>query len=234
VDVVVVDVVEHEPLELALVPDDRAVKEFSAQGPNPAFGERVGHRGLDRGAQDLETLASEDLVEVAGELAGAVSQKCSGVAEAAGMGREEVARCLGGPGACGVGCDAAVEDFAVGDVNEEQQVVAAQPDGVDGREVAGNGGLGAQELSPGDAGALRGGADAVLFGEPPHGGGSNAVTEADEFTGDAAVAPCRVVGGHVDNEVAAPQKCGAGPAPGRVGSSGGRFGAGANAAASLA
>ena len=121
-----VDVVDHEPLELALVPDDRAVKEFSAQGANPAFGERVGHWDADLGAQDLETFASEDLVAVAGELASAVSQKCSGVAEPAGMGHEEVARCLGGPGACGVGCDAAVENLAVGDVDEEQQVEAAQ------------------------------------------------------------------------------------------------------------
>ena len=31
-----------------------------------------------------------------------------------------------GPGACGVGCDAAVENLAVGDVDEEQQVEAAQ------------------------------------------------------------------------------------------------------------
>ena len=93
-----VDVVDHEPLELALVPDDGAVKELSAQGGDPAFGERVGYRGLDRGLENLETFASEDLVEVAGELAGAVSQKCSGVAELAGMGHEEVASGLGGPG----------------------------------------------------------------------------------------------------------------------------------------
>ena len=52
---------------------------------------------------------------------------------------EEVARRLGGPGAGGVGGDAAVEDFAVGDVDEEQQLVAAQQGGVDGYEVAGNG-----------------------------------------------------------------------------------------------
>ena len=73
------------------------------------------------------------------------------------MTHEEVARRLGGPGAGGVGGDAAVEDFAVGDVDEEQQLVAAQQGGVDGYEVAGNGGLGAQELGPGHVRALRGG-----------------------------------------------------------------------------
>ena len=53
VSVVVVDVVDHEPLELALVPDDGAVKELAAQGADPAFGERVGHWDANRGAQDL-------------------------------------------------------------------------------------------------------------------------------------------------------------------------------------
>ena len=89
VDVVVVDVVEHEPLKLALIPDDGAIKEFSAQGGDPPFRERVGHWDASRGAQDLETFGSEDLVEVAGELTGAVSQKCSSVAEPAGMGHED-------------------------------------------------------------------------------------------------------------------------------------------------
>ena len=48
-----VDVVDHEPLELALIPDDGAVKEFASQGADPAFGERVGHWDADRDAQDL-------------------------------------------------------------------------------------------------------------------------------------------------------------------------------------
>ena len=39
--VVVVDVVDDEPLELAAVPDDGAVKELAAQGSDPVFGERV-------------------------------------------------------------------------------------------------------------------------------------------------------------------------------------------------
>ena len=77
----------------------------------------------------------------------------------------------------------------------------------------GNGGLGAQELGPGHARALRGGVDAVLFEDSPHSGGSNAVTEADEFAGDTAVAPCRVVGGHLDDEATQLHR-GAGP-PGR-------------------
>jgi hypothetical protein len=48
VSVVVGDVVNNEPFELMLVPDDGAVEEFSAGGPNPSFGECVGHWGADR------------------------------------------------------------------------------------------------------------------------------------------------------------------------------------------
>ena len=73
-----VDVVDHERLELALVPDDGAVKELSAQGGDPAFGECVGHWDANRGAQDLETFGSEDLVEVVDELASAITNEGTG------------------------------------------------------------------------------------------------------------------------------------------------------------
>ena len=48
VGVVVVDVVDDEVFELSLVPDDGAVEELAAQGPDPALGERVGDWGPDR------------------------------------------------------------------------------------------------------------------------------------------------------------------------------------------
>ena len=100
VDVVMVDVVDHEPLELALIPDDRAVKELSAQGADPAFSEGVGHWDANRGAQYLETFASKDpVVEVVDELAGTVTNEGSGVGEPVGITHEEVAGGLGGPGA---------------------------------------------------------------------------------------------------------------------------------------
>ncbi len=35
--VVVIDVVDDEALKLVLVPDDGAVEELAAQGPDPAF-----------------------------------------------------------------------------------------------------------------------------------------------------------------------------------------------------
>jgi len=77
VSVVVLDVVDDEALELALVPDDGAVEEFSADGSAPAFGERVGHRRADRTLEDLEVFGAEDLVECVDELAPPVTNQCS-------------------------------------------------------------------------------------------------------------------------------------------------------------
>ena len=44
VGVVLLDVVEHEAFERALVPDDGAVEQLAAQGADPPFRERVRHR----------------------------------------------------------------------------------------------------------------------------------------------------------------------------------------------
>ena len=70
------DVVDHEPLELALVPDDAAVEELASQSADPAFGEGVGYRGMERGLENLKALGAEDLVEVVDELAGTVTNEC--------------------------------------------------------------------------------------------------------------------------------------------------------------
>ena len=61
VSVVVVGVVDHEPLELVLVPDDGAVEQLAAQIADPALGEGVGHGCPDRGLENLEALGAEDL-----------------------------------------------------------------------------------------------------------------------------------------------------------------------------
>ncbi len=42
VGVVVLDVVVEKPFELVFVPDDGAVEEFVAEGPDPLLGVRVG------------------------------------------------------------------------------------------------------------------------------------------------------------------------------------------------
>ena len=91
----------------------------------------------------------------------------SGIGESFWMAEEQVAGCLGGPRSGWVRGDSGVEDFACGDVDEEQQIVAAQECGVDGGEVAGDCSLGSEELGPGHGGAGGCGVDAVVFEDPP-------------------------------------------------------------------
>ncbi len=64
-------------------------------------------------------------------------------------------RDLGHPGAVGVGRDAEEVDDAPLELDDEQHVVAAEQDGVDGEEVGGHDGvgLGAEELDPGRSGS---------------------------------------------------------------------------------
>ena len=64
VGVVVVDVVGDEAFELSLVPDDGAVEQLAAQGPDPAFGERVRDR---EGAEKSSGLLSGSLHLGSGE-----------------------------------------------------------------------------------------------------------------------------------------------------------------------
>ena len=73
--VVVVDVVDDEPFELALVPDDGVVEQFAAYGSNPAFSEGVGDGCAHGGLEDLVAFSAEDLVERVDELAAAVSNQ---------------------------------------------------------------------------------------------------------------------------------------------------------------
>jgi len=68
VGVEVVDVVNNEPFELVLVPD-----ELSADGSDPSFGECVGYRRADRCLEALEAFGSECLVEGVDELAASVA-----------------------------------------------------------------------------------------------------------------------------------------------------------------
>lgn len=82
------------------------------------------------------------------------------------------------------------------DLDEEQDVKAAQGDGVDAEEVRGDHGMGLalNELAPGWSGAVGCGLASVVAEDLPDGGGSDAVSEAAEFAVDASVSPGRVVG----------------------------------------
>ena len=67
--VVVVNVDAQDALELPAAGDEELVEAVAADGADPAFGERVGLRRPKWGADDLDAVASEDLVEDTAELA---------------------------------------------------------------------------------------------------------------------------------------------------------------------
>ncbi len=100
--VVVVDVVDDDPLELPAVPHEGAVQELAAQGPDPAFGERVRNRRTAWGLEDLDVFGTEHLVERGGELAAAISNQRLATFERLAVAEEQVSCCLGGPLAGGV------------------------------------------------------------------------------------------------------------------------------------
>ena len=67
--VVMVDVDAKHLLKLSPADDQDPVKAVAADGADPALGERVRLRRPERCADNLDTLASEDLVEDTAELA---------------------------------------------------------------------------------------------------------------------------------------------------------------------
>jgi hypothetical protein len=115
---------------------------------------------------------------------------------------EQVAGLLGHPGSGGVGSDPGDVYTSAGVLDDDEDVEAAQEDCVDVGEVNREDrlGLGAEELLPRWAGALRGGIDAGGPQDLPDGGGGDRVTESDEFAVDASVAPGGVLPGHPQHQ----------------------------------
>ena len=140
-----IDVVDDEPVELPLVPDDGAVEELASQGAQPAFGERIRHRSAHRRLEDLHSFGSEDLVEGVDELASAVAHERPGVGESVAASEQQVSGGLADPDTGGAARDPSEAHSPGRDV--------------DGGEVAGDGGLRSPELRPGDSRACGCGVD---------------------------------------------------------------------------
>jgi hypothetical protein len=102
VSVVVLDVGSEHSLEVAAVGDRQPVEALPAHGPDEALGDLIGLRRFDRGADDLDPLAAEDLVEGTAEpgvvVADQVARRSSTVRELPG----EVSCLPRDPGAVGV------------------------------------------------------------------------------------------------------------------------------------
>jgi hypothetical protein len=116
--------------------DQHPVQALRAYGPHEALGVRVGLRRAERRQDRLDAVGAEDLVEAGDKLGVAVADQKPHIAECSG--EAEVARLLGDPRAVGVRGDAGEVDAAGLQLNEEEDVVAAQQRGLDAEEVAGD------------------------------------------------------------------------------------------------
>src|SRR2546427_8874676 len=119
VAVVVVGEDAEDALEMAPVRDQQPVEPLGAGGADEAFRDRVRPRRPHRRLDDLDALAGEDGVEVAGELAVAIANQipepCGFLLERPG----ELPRLLGDPRPGWVGGAAGEVDAAATELDEE-------------------------------------------------------------------------------------------------------------------
>ena len=73
--VVVPDVAVEDAKEVQAAGDQEMVQAFPAHGSNPALGNGVGVRGLDRRTDDLGTDRAPEVIEGSGEPAVAVAEQ---------------------------------------------------------------------------------------------------------------------------------------------------------------
>ena len=146
---------------MALVDDQEAVEEFAADGADEAFGDRVRLRCPHRRRDDSDVDGGEDGVEGGGELGVAVADEepeaSVGVVEV----HQQVAGLLGEPGAGGVGGDAQDVHPPGGVLDDEEDVEAAQGDGVEVEQVAGEDGVGLRSRNCAQVGPARRGAGSI-------------------------------------------------------------------------
>jgi hypothetical protein len=187
VGVVVLDVFLQHRREVARSGDEDVVEAFAAQ----SAGDRVRSRCSNRGADDADAGAGEHGVESGVELGISVADQESELGGAVAEAHELIAGLLGHPGAGGMGGDPGDADAAGAVLDHDQDVEAAEEDGVDVGEVDREDrvGLRRQEVSPGRAGPQGSGIDAAALQDSPHGRGGDSVAESDELTVDASVAP---------------------------------------------
>jgi hypothetical protein len=115
--------------------DQEVVETFAAQGADPAFRDRVRPRCLYRGADDADVGADEHGVEGGGELAISVADQEPEPLGAVAEVHEQVAGLLGDPRSGGVGGDPGEVHAATAVLDHDEDIEAAQENGVDVGEV---------------------------------------------------------------------------------------------------
>ena len=129
--VVVLGVLAHHCCEVAGPGDQEVVKALPAQRADEALGDRVRPRCLDRCADDSDVRTGEDRVERGGELVVPVADQEPEPVRAGVEIHQQVAGLLSDPDTGGVSGDPAEVHVAIAVLDHEQDVEAAQEDGVD-------------------------------------------------------------------------------------------------------
>jgi hypothetical protein len=148
VPVVVLDVDAESALQMRARADQHPVQALAAEGADPPLRERVCLRRLDRGADGLQALGLEHLVEGGAELGVSIVDHEREVLAAILQTHREAPRLLGRPRPIRIGGDTSEMHASARELDEGQDVQASEEHCIDREEVAGK-----QTTSPPCAGA---------------------------------------------------------------------------------
>jgi hypothetical protein len=221
VGVVVLDVDPQDTLEVSAVCDQEPVEAVATNRADPALGERVRVRGPKWGADDLNPLAFEDVVEGATELAVAIMDEETDRPRALRESPGKLSCLLGCPTPIGVGAAAREVHTPRAEFDEEEHIQAPEPEGLDGEEVARDDrrGVGRQELAPAELGASAGRRDAALPEDLGDRRRRHSLTDTCQLADDPLISPARVLTCKTQNQVtdllrdSGPTRCPSGVRP---------------------
>ena len=143
--------------KLLATDDQQLIEALPANRADPAFGDRVGVGRLHRRADDLAAGGAPDIIEHPGELGVSVADQELPRRSLIAKIDQQIASLLGNPQSRGMVGDATKMHPPAAKFDEEQHMQLAQPDSIDGEEVARDdpGGLLTQERPPARRGASR-------------------------------------------------------------------------------
>lgn len=171
------------------------VETLATDGPDPAFGVGARLRHPHRRLDHPDALGAEDLVEIARELAVAVTDQEARADILVIELHQQVARLLSHPPAIRIRRDAGEADATRPELNEEQDVEALEEERIDSQEVALKDArrLSAQEVGPALLKPPRRRIDPRVPQDRPDRASRELETETDQLALDPPVPPARVL-----------------------------------------
>src|SRR2546425_6435286 len=143
----------QDALNLRTAADQDPIEAFAPQRADQALGVSVGPRCPNRRSDDIDALASEDIVEHAGELRVPIVDQEASRGGSLGERSSKLTGLLGDPARIWDGAHAGEVNQARRYLDEEENVEPRREDAVNCEEVAGEHALslGADELAPGES-----------------------------------------------------------------------------------